>query len=470
MPTLNELGKKVKAKYAGQYDDLTDLELGRRVRAKYPNDYADFSGADSTRVTVRPHERAFPKRSAGGGASFAPERPKTGYERATDLIPLVTGGIGGAVGGGVGATLGIPGGPAGIQAGRAAGSAAGADVLGAGGEALRQLVTEVPALVTGGVPAYEAAGGPQNPAEAFQRIADVGSEQAQLDLAGQALSGVAKGAGWVTMMAALRANPELAKTAIDFGIKFNKYGKDKLLTLLGRTGDSLRQVVAQADARGGGLHSNLLADRIEQQVNATLAKNSTEASDPVTKAAVERLKERFLQSSGPLLPLTKAQIFKKSAGDEAKGIFARAEKGAKVEIANDPVRQIWKHAENQVLSDALETAIGPAYSTINAIESKLIRLKNLIAPDAEKQAGVTAVGALRGAGAVGTTLGGAIGGEELGRRHVTPGGPLMGALGGALAGSPQGLSMLALLLSSPAVASLLKNTPRGIAGVMQGTE
>ncbi len=42
MPTIEDLGKSVKAKYAGQYDDMEDGELGKLVKAKFPNDYADY--------------------------------------------------------------------------------------------------------------------------------------------------------------------------------------------------------------------------------------------------------------------------------------------------------------------------------------------------------------------------------------------------------------------------------------------
>lgn len=40
--TIIDLGKKVKSKYPGQYDDLSDDEVGRRVKAKYPDAYGDF--------------------------------------------------------------------------------------------------------------------------------------------------------------------------------------------------------------------------------------------------------------------------------------------------------------------------------------------------------------------------------------------------------------------------------------------
>lgn len=46
--TIVDLGRKVKAKYPGQYDDLDDAEVGRRVKAKYPGDYDDFVEAPAT--------------------------------------------------------------------------------------------------------------------------------------------------------------------------------------------------------------------------------------------------------------------------------------------------------------------------------------------------------------------------------------------------------------------------------------
>jgi hypothetical protein len=40
--TITDLGRKVKAKYPGAYDDLDDADLGRKVKAKYPGAYDDF--------------------------------------------------------------------------------------------------------------------------------------------------------------------------------------------------------------------------------------------------------------------------------------------------------------------------------------------------------------------------------------------------------------------------------------------
>jgi hypothetical protein len=39
---VRELGRRVKRKFPGAYDDLDDADLGRRVKAKYPGAYDDF--------------------------------------------------------------------------------------------------------------------------------------------------------------------------------------------------------------------------------------------------------------------------------------------------------------------------------------------------------------------------------------------------------------------------------------------
>lgn len=43
MATIEDLGKKVKAKFPGQYDDMADADLGKKVKAKYPDAYKDFT-------------------------------------------------------------------------------------------------------------------------------------------------------------------------------------------------------------------------------------------------------------------------------------------------------------------------------------------------------------------------------------------------------------------------------------------
>lgn len=45
MATVEDLGRKVKAKHPGSYDDIPDAELGRKVKAKFPGSYDDFADA-----------------------------------------------------------------------------------------------------------------------------------------------------------------------------------------------------------------------------------------------------------------------------------------------------------------------------------------------------------------------------------------------------------------------------------------
>lgn len=52
--TIIDLGKKVKAKYPGQYDDLPDAEVGRRVKAKFPGQYDDFADVQAPPLPGRP--------------------------------------------------------------------------------------------------------------------------------------------------------------------------------------------------------------------------------------------------------------------------------------------------------------------------------------------------------------------------------------------------------------------------------
>src|SRR5262245_59170987 len=47
MPDVVQLGRKVKAKYPGVYDDLPDGVVGQRVKAKYPGAYDDFTDIPS---------------------------------------------------------------------------------------------------------------------------------------------------------------------------------------------------------------------------------------------------------------------------------------------------------------------------------------------------------------------------------------------------------------------------------------
>jgi hypothetical protein len=65
MPTVEDLGRKVKERHPGTYNDLSDAEVGRRVKNKHPGAYDDFVevGLSSTSVV---------------SAEYAPEKSVTG--------------------------------------------------------------------------------------------------------------------------------------------------------------------------------------------------------------------------------------------------------------------------------------------------------------------------------------------------------------------------------------------------------
>lgn len=100
MPTIVELGQKVKAKYPGTYDDLADDELGRKVKAKYPGSYDDF-----TDVAAIPGTEQTGLPAAGKKIQIDPQENKSilqsgaegGYEAKYGMPPpedLGSGGVG----------------------------------------------------------------------------------------------------------------------------------------------------------------------------------------------------------------------------------------------------------------------------------------------------------------------------------------------------------------------------------------
>lgn len=54
MPSIAELGARVKSKFPGAYDDIDDEALGLKIQAKHPGSYDDFSPAASARPAIPP--------------------------------------------------------------------------------------------------------------------------------------------------------------------------------------------------------------------------------------------------------------------------------------------------------------------------------------------------------------------------------------------------------------------------------
>lgn len=86
--TVEDLGKKVKVKYPGSYDDIPDAELGARVKTKHPeySDFADLPGSGSM-----PNLRGTPVGGIEGAAPIA-------GRFAAEQLPAAGAAIGGSIG------------------------------------------------------------------------------------------------------------------------------------------------------------------------------------------------------------------------------------------------------------------------------------------------------------------------------------------------------------------------------------
>jgi hypothetical protein len=111
MPTVTELGQRVKAKHPGAYDDLPDDELGRRVKAKFPGSYDDFADSASAVPPMAMTAQYNPATLAGQEIQ----------RRVSSFLPTA----GGFAGGLIGKIGGYPGAVAGASVGGAAGEGAG---------------------------------------------------------------------------------------------------------------------------------------------------------------------------------------------------------------------------------------------------------------------------------------------------------------------------------------------------------
>lgn len=66
MPDVVQLGRMVKSKYPGVYDDLPDGVVGQKVKAKFPGAYDDFTDMSYTPPTAKPPEQSRLGALAGG--------------------------------------------------------------------------------------------------------------------------------------------------------------------------------------------------------------------------------------------------------------------------------------------------------------------------------------------------------------------------------------------------------------------
>ena len=186
--TVEDLGKAIKQKHPGQYDDVPDTDLGAAIKSKYPDAYKDFGGGNPAPppgppLSVTPGKGAIPSAPPPGPprsayTDFVTNR-LTGKEwagMAIDALPVV--------GAGTAAALGPPGWAAGL----------GMAALGGGvGQAVRHGVVAAvgPENLSG--PHTQVEPPPSDPMDFAIDVATEGGKQALYELGGRALSGLIGG-------------------------------------------------------------------------------------------------------------------------------------------------------------------------------------------------------------------------------------------------------------------------------------
>lgn len=164
MNTVADLGKAVKLKYPGVYDDLGDAVLGQLMKQKFPGSYNDFADIEDTLSIGQAQGISKPPGIMNQMVNVAKATAKMIPEAAGSLL----GGLGGAA-------LGTGAGPVGMFAGGAAGAGVGA----AGGKAL-----EV-GLLSRMFPSIY--GKPQNMQSAVSSIANSGNMGMMAEAGGRGL-------------------------------------------------------------------------------------------------------------------------------------------------------------------------------------------------------------------------------------------------------------------------------------------
>lgn len=192
MADVSELGRMVKAKYPGAYDDMGDAALGAQVKAKFPGSYDDF--ADTTAAPVALERRT--TRTTMMGA-----RPRASMENFGEASAAALPYAGGMAGG----FLGAPAGPPGMVLGAALG--------GSGGEALRQLWEHA----MGAVAPEAGVRGPMSSAEAMGRVSRSGIEQGAAEASGQLLAAGARAVAPGLMRYGLKSPPAKERIAANRG-------------------------------------------------------------------------------------------------------------------------------------------------------------------------------------------------------------------------------------------------------------
>lgn len=395
------------------------------------------------------------------GSTFA-EKIGNAASMLGNLLPAAGGIVGGTIAGVPGAAIG-----------------------GAAGQGYKQLAQhagEIPGAV-----ADVARGFLEHPVETAQGFVG-GHNRGGMDVAteagGQAIgqgvgNALAKGAGamskWLMNRATSRVSaklmqdfPELSDTLIDNALTVSKGGHARARTLLMEAKGKANAALKAADESQRGIPVSFTPDLAESFKTALLEKavkaGKTKAltpGEPLT-AASARLDDvtRNLFASvdkaaeaggtGYLTP-SQADLLKTQLQKESRALYANrvAPNGPKAMGMDATERAEFASRLNDLIGD-----VAPGYRAANAEAKPLIGavrgIEQAIRPNGNLYQAMVRP-------AVGAALGGAAGSREGGP------GSLMGAVAGAYATSPKGMSQEALLLMNPQLQAALKAVPKVVA-------
>lgn len=462
------LAQRIRAKYPGAYDDLNDQQLESSIKAKYPGVYDDIPTTAAPSSLMDPSRRPvsaedfIDKGQRAEGATFA-EKLGNAAKMIGGALPTVGGMVGGAVGGVPGAAIG-----------------------GAAGEGYRDIlqnVTELPGAVRD-----VARGVMENPAETlrgFGRGAVGGGADAAMEAGGQAAgqvmgAGLAKGAGamskWLMNRATSRVSaklmqdfPGLNETLIDNALTVSKGGYTRAHTLLMEAKGKANAALKLADETERGIPISFTPDIAESLKTALLEKaiksgktkaltpgeplsTATARLDEATRSLFQRVDDAAQSGGTGYITPSQADLLKTQLQKESKALYANraAPNGPKAVGMDATERAEFASRLNDMIGD-----VAPGYRAANAEARPLIGATRGI-QQAIRPSGNLYQAMVRPA--VGAALGGAAGSREGGP------GSLAGAVMGAYATSPKGMSQEAILLANPALQGALRALPKPVVG------
>lgn len=420
-----EFAQKVKAQYP-VYASVPDDQLVDRMLEKYPV-YRDRIRQDTappaTTMAARPSDGPKPTNAAEARQALADveqyERDRTRAGR--EMLPSLAGFAGAMVGGVPGAALG-----------------------GAAGEAVRQLDRRV---------AGESA--PTTSVDAAKRIAAEGVVQGAVEGAGQlGAKALATSGRWLMNRALNPSNrlarefPDMSQTAIDNAITVSKGGLSKARGLLMKAKGEANAAIQGASKAGATVSINDAVRGLDSVLD-DIANGADPEGGLRALVAVER---KLTSGRKGTLTLEEADRLKRSLQTEAQTLYRAMQSGQGRPRSNVQVQALAAAAKslNEAIEQAATKAGFPGYKSANHAAQEFLGVVRGI--DHARRTGANLYQALvrPGIGAVLGTTGAYTQGQS----------PVVGAVAGAAALSPAGMSRLAVLMGNPATARIARQSPR----------